>query len=87
VADDNDISVTPVVASKPAPPPVATPTPVLGPLAKVMGSQKFVITALAIITCLVLWGMGRITIEQAGQFVAVILPAWLVAHGIQDRGK
>jgi len=86
MSDANDIG--PVVAPTPPPAAPAPPeklTPILGPLLKVLGSQKFVIVLLSILAVVVLWGVGRITLEQGGYFIAVVLPAWLVAHGIQER--
>lgn len=59
-------------------------TPIVGPLAKVLGSQKFVVLLLCGIACFVLFLMNRITLEQAGTFMAVTVPAWLIAHGLQD---
>lgn len=60
-------------------------TPIVGPLVKILGSQKFVVLLLAAAACFTLVLLDRITIEQAGTFMAVTLPAWLIAHGIQDR--
>ena len=60
-------------------------TPIVGPLVKILGSQKFVVLLLAAVACFALVMMNRITLEQAGAFMAVTLPAWMLAHGIQDR--
>lgn len=97
MADDDiftsvDASTPPVgipsPRSEPAPaePPQAdkVPPPVIGPLAALAQSRKFIFALVLIVGAFVLVGIGRITWEQLVGFVSLIGAAFLGAHGLEE---
>lgn len=88
-------STAPTATPTPAEPPEAVtakvdtdivPPAVWGPLVDLLRSRKAVVMLAAVIGTLVLVGMGRITIEQAGHFLAVVVPAWMASHALENMG-
>lgn len=83
----NDVhgSLAPVAVQPPPPEPADEKAPpVLGPLLALLGSQKAMVLILVVTGTLILVGLGRITWDQCKEFLMVIVPGWMLSHGIQD---
>ncbi len=86
---DNDVvtsaSETPVVIpSKPPPQADAAKPMVLGPIADLLRSRKFVVTALVLIGVFALVAIGRLSWEQSKEVLMVVIPAWLISHAAEN---
>ncbi len=78
---------TPIAVSKPPSQTDKTPAPVIGPLVELLKSRKAIMLILSTVGVFVLVALGKVSWAQAVTFLTVTLPAWALAHGVEEGLK
>lgn len=59
----------------------------LSPISRLFSSSKALIMLTTMVGAFVLVALNRLTWAQAQTFLAVTVPAWMLAVGLEDAGK